>query len=1235
MLMATLVIAVAAQSEGRRRATWTPWRSLMKEHKQNNSKNKKAAAAVKVVGPHFDHYDMIDLWEMRVAGDPYAPPRNGLNKFVIVSWPRSTTNELVNTLNANPNIECQWEAMNPVRVGVHDWALVSTKERDANRSAFMRKLLEEKNPYKPGQQAAGFKVFYSQLTREEFDALVGPSYVKKIVVERQDLLATYVSQEFGFMTKAWTRRQTDNLSSSTAVKLRVDLDVFAEYRRLHDAWFAYAKHAAKKDPSSWLFVRSEDLTATPEAMRRIYAHIGVPTGPVLDFNPYQSRPLRERIANYREVAAVLGWPRAETDERRPRPVMTAGVVGPSMTLLLEPLWAPRVQGNKSPYVPAAAASASLFRLTPFVIISWPRSATRSLVRALQSSEHVECQGEAFSSHDVYASAWARTSIQDRDANRGAFMRSILERKNPAKPNQLAAGFALFPNQLTRREYDILVRPPHVKKIVVERRDVLATYVSHLLGLQAAPPSPGDRSVEQQIKHLKLHLDLDHYFLYKKIHSAWFDYARKASKKERRPPSSSSSSWLFLRSEALTNGPIAARRIYRHLGVPVGDIPRYYSPLSSAPMSQRISNYDDVAITLGLPARYSKAGIQDGADAMPPRRFDFYFYIRALFALLQRLWFAAVRRSRRDSSTKTEDGLARREQHNFFPFFLLLCAAVTLLPACVFATHRLVNLLRLLVFQSRSAPRRSPSGTTTTTTTTIIRTSREPPVTVQICCYNEATVIAKTIDAACSVDWPRSCLKVEILDDSTDAITSDVVDERCGAWRDRGFDVARRIRPMNPGATYVKSESLRFHHRTLQTDFVAVFDADHRPHHQFLRRAIPLFFFSDSRVAAVQCPWGFANRTENVLAQSCSLHLDAYFVVEQRARSLAFQFLSFDGTGGVWRRDAIDACGGWGTKTITEDLDLSYRAFIAGYVLRYVPNLVQDLELPSTISAYKAQQHRSTKGRAQVALKSLGFLWRSSLSFTAKVEALLHLTKPLACFSNIWLVLWAPLVFYYDEWSTPLILAALYPVAAYCLIALVAVLLKPPSPHLPEDARLANRLRRLHYILPSLCLALGQSAQDAFSFAEGLASLNSTFIRAKSERALVTKEELFDAGRRPKTKHRGSFSSCVVTKADRRRQRRSDTVVCRRRCQPRPFIAKTTTAIEFAMSAYVLLWGYYILLHSPHFRTARSTLACVAFTIITAASFAWFAVGTLVGEMYGDRRNTPGPPFGSPRASAPP
>ncbi len=265
----------------------------------------------------------------------------------------------------------------------------------------------------------------------------------------------------------------------------------------------------------------------------------------------------------------------------------------------------------------------------------------------------------------------------------------------------------------------------------------------------------------------------------------------------------------------------------------------------------------------------------------------------------------------------------------------------------------------------------------------------PRVTTQLPLYNEMTVARRVIEATAHMDYPAGRHEVQVLDDSTDG-TRAIVDQVAAELCAQGYDVKVVRRPTRE---HYKAGALAYGLTRASGEFVAVFDADFVPGRGFLRRLIPLFARRDD-VCCVQGRWGHLNADETWVTAGLGLGLDMHFAIEQGARNWNGLLMSFNGTGGIWRKSAIidPRVGGWSGDTITEDLDLSYRAQLAGWKMIYCVDEECPAELPADVNALKSQQRRWAIGTIQTARKLLPAVWRSDLTLIQKVEATIHMTQ---------------------------------------------------------------------------------------------------------------------------------------------------------------------------------------------------------------------------------------------------
>lgn len=279
----------------------------------------------------------------------------------------------------------------------------------------------------------------------------------------------------------------------------------------------------------------------------------------------------------------------------------------------------------------------------------------------------------------------------------------------------------------------------------------------------------------------------------------------------------------------------------------------------------------------------------------------------------------------------------------------------------------------------------------------------PTVLVQLPLFNERSVAARLLDACARLDYPRTHLIIQVLDDSTDT-TSQIVAARVAHWQRQGVQIEHRRRTDRTG---YKAGALQQGLEAVSSDLVAVFDADFDPDPDFLRRLVP--HFRDEGVGMVQARWDYANRYDTLLTEVQALLLDGHFLVEHQARASKGAFFNFNGTAGLWRRQAIEDGGGWQHDTVTEDLDLSYRAQLAGWRFVYAGSVGVRSDLPETLAAYRGQQRRWTKGSAQTLRKLSGTLWSAPIGARRRIEAFAHLGANLGYPLTVVVALLLPLV----------------------------------------------------------------------------------------------------------------------------------------------------------------------------------------------------------------------------------
>jgi cellulose synthase/poly-beta-1,6-N-acetylglucosamine synthase-like glycosyltransferase len=304
--------------------------------------------------------------------------------------------------------------------------------------------------------------------------------------------------------------------------------------------------------------------------------------------------------------------------------------------------------------------------------------------------------------------------------------------------------------------------------------------------------------------------------------------------------------------------------------------------------------------------------------------------------------------------------------------VLVLYSITLVGLACFALHR-VKMLGMYLWAARKKPRQAtlPAG-------------ELPLVCVQCPLFNEPLVVEALLEKVTMLRWPAARLEIQILDDSNDETPAIIM-----RWLQAHPELAANVKHIRrPNRQGYKAGALAYGNTQTKAEFFAIFDADFRPEPDFLEQLIP--HFADPKVAVVQARWEFMNRYSSLLTRFQGIFLDAHFIVEQAARYGNNLFLNFNGTAGVWRRTAMEDAGGWSADTVTEDLDLSYRAQRRGWKFVYLEHYTVPSELPENLTAFKSQQHRWTKGGIQVARKQLRDILRSDLPGAVKRESVAHL-----------------------------------------------------------------------------------------------------------------------------------------------------------------------------------------------------------------------------------------------------
>jgi cellulose synthase/poly-beta-1,6-N-acetylglucosamine synthase-like glycosyltransferase len=359
----------------------------------------------------------------------------------------------------------------------------------------------------------------------------------------------------------------------------------------------------------------------------------------------------------------------------------------------------------------------------------------------------------------------------------------------------------------------------------------------------------------------------------------------------------------------------------------------------------------------------------------------------------------------------------------------------------------------------------------------------PVITIQLPLYNEMYVADRLITAVCDIDYPRDRLEIQVLDDSTDE-TRGIAELAVRRFALQGVDIKFLHRDDRRG---FKAGALEAGLKSARGEFIAIFDADFIPSRDFLMRLVP--HFRDPQIAMVQARWGHINQDYSLLTKIQSILLDGHFVLEHGGRNRSGRFFNFNGTAGIWRRAAIDDAGGWQHDTLTEDLDLSYRAQLRGWRFVFVSDVIAPAEVPVEMNAFKSQQFRWAKGSIQTCRKLLPMILRSNQPLGVKAEAFFHLTAnfnyPFMCVLSV-LMFPAMVIRYNMGWyemlliDVPLFFAATFSVCNFYMVC---------QREIHSDWR-----TRIKYLPFLMSIGIGLSINNTRAVIEALFNKQSEFTR---------------------------------------------------------------------------------------------------------------------------------------------
>ena len=360
----------------------------------------------------------------------------------------------------------------------------------------------------------------------------------------------------------------------------------------------------------------------------------------------------------------------------------------------------------------------------------------------------------------------------------------------------------------------------------------------------------------------------------------------------------------------------------------------------------------------------------------------------------------------------------------------------------------------------------------------------PLVTVQLPVFNEMHVVDRLLESVSKLDYPQDKLQIQLLDDSTDE-TVDICRAGIERLKARGFDAEHIHRSDRTG---YKAGALENGTRFAKGEFLLILDADFVPNPDMLEKTI--HYFTDEKIGMIQTRWGHLNRTFNVLTRIQAMFLDGHLELEQTARNRSGRFFTFNGTGGIWRKSCIADAGGWEHDTLTEDMDLSYRAQLKGWRFIFLNDVETPAELPVDMDGFKSQQHRWTKGSIQVCKKVLPAIWRSDVPLFIKMEATAHLTSN---FAYLLLIVLCFLIYpnqhtpkLFGQFTTYIINVPIFFFASVSVIVFYLVSQKALRP--------GSWWKEIPYLPLLLALGIGMSISNAKAVLEALFNHETAFIR---------------------------------------------------------------------------------------------------------------------------------------------
>ena len=362
------------------------------------------------------------------------------------------------------------------------------------------------------------------------------------------------------------------------------------------------------------------------------------------------------------------------------------------------------------------------------------------------------------------------------------------------------------------------------------------------------------------------------------------------------------------------------------------------------------------------------------------------------------------------------------------------------------------------------------------------------VTVQLPVYNELYVMERLLNNIVKLDYPNHKLEIQVLDDSTDESVESTA-KQIKLLQEKGFDI-QHIRRENRNG--FKAGALKEGLTVAKGEFIAIFDADFLPKSDWLKRTIP--YFKNDKIGVVQTRWGHINREYSILTRVQAFALDAHFTLEQVGRNIKGHFINFNGTAGIWRKTCIIDAGNWEGDTLTEDLDLSYRAQLKNWEFKYLEDVETPAELPVVISAARSQQFRWNKGGAENFRKMIGRVFSSkNLSFKTKIHGMLHLLNS-TMFLNVLIVgiLSIPMLYIKNEYAH--LKAYFYVMSFFVISTLIFFVCYWFMYKKTYGSSLKNFVQYIALFFTFFSIAMGFSLHNSIAVIEGHMGKRSEFVR---------------------------------------------------------------------------------------------------------------------------------------------